>query len=256
MTLAGRKKRNLHSSRDIRHANVGLDVRVLFCLKGQRPSLWLQFAKHCIRASAMMILRIFALYNRKIWVISFLGVLWAGQIVLSSVGISSGYPAPLPPTFVGCILFGSSALFPSIWITPLITDTCIFVLTLWRTKTHFRYFNITPTLRLFMRDGFLYFFTIFAVNLLNMLLYLLAPEDLKAVGASFSQMLTSTIVSRLILNLRGASYHSDRDTTFETTEDRGQADFVSRTIRRFRGDSYSSDVDPPAIALNKIRAQM
>jgi len=167
------------------------------------------------------------------------------------------------------------------------------VLTIWRTKSHFRYFNITPyditvfffdnfnwrliignrTLQLFLRDGFLYFFTIFAVNLLNMLLFLvrpicdiwfpclltyvqMAPEDLKALGASFSQLLTSTVISRLILNLRGASYHLDDDTTLESTEDQGQVAFMSRTSRR-TGRNYnrpeSGIVDIP---LQKLERQI
>jgi len=38
-----------------------------------------------------MILRVYALYGRSLFVLSFLGILWAGQIILSSVGISQGY---------------------------------------------------------------------------------------------------------------------------------------------------------------------
>ena len=33
----------------------------------------------------------------------------------------------------------------------------------------------------------------------------LAIEDLKAIGASFSQLITATMISRLVLNLRSAS---------------------------------------------------
>lgn len=37
----------------------------------------------------------------------------------------------------------------------------------------------------------------------------LAPLDLKVIGASFSQLLTSTLISRLVLNLRSISAVND-----------------------------------------------
>jgi hypothetical protein len=77
------------------------------------------------------------------------------------------------------------------------------------------------TMQIFVRDGTLYFLVIFAANLLNTLIYFvrlhvtnnripshlipqLAVEDLKAIGASFSQLITATMISRLVLNLRSA----------------------------------------------------
>lgn len=79
------------------------------------------------------------------------------------------------------------------------------------------------TLQRFARDGIMYFFVIFMANLMNTLIYFvrqpysstfmsmlnldtqLAPTDLKAVGAAFSKLITSTMVSRLVLNLRAPS---------------------------------------------------
>ncbi|KAF4615904.1 hypothetical protein D9613_011367 [Agrocybe pediades] len=156
----------------------------------------------------IMILRVYALYGRNLYILAFLLVLWVVQIVLSSIGINTGFAVPLPPGLVGCIFSGSNPLFPAIWVTPLLTDTCIFILTMWRTRGYLtsrsRTFR-TPTLELFMRDGLMYFLVIFSANLLNMLLFFLAPQDLKAIGASFSQMLTATMISRLVLNLRSVS---------------------------------------------------
>ncbi|KAF4616037.1 hypothetical protein D9613_011373 [Agrocybe pediades] len=191
---------------------------------------------------AIMILRVYALYGRSNWILGFLGFLWALQIVLSSVGIKTGFAVPLPPGLVGCIFSGSSPLFPAIWVTPLITDTCIFALTMWRTRAYLvRRSTGTPTLQLFMRDGFLYFFAILAANLLNMLLFFIAPADLRAIAASFSQLLTSTMVSRLVLNLRSLSYsetETNSDTTFMPT-------FVARTVRHLGEDMDSFEGDIP-----------
>lgn len=62
-----------------------------------------------------------------------------------------------------------------------------------------------PLLQLFVRDGALYFLCIFSANLLNVILFLVATEDLKAIGAGFSQIITCVMVSRLVLNLRNLS---------------------------------------------------
>lgn len=129
--------------------------------------------------------------------LSFLLSLWLTQIVISSVGLSTGFgeyfpqcsyniltrrnwlAAPLPPGFVGkplrlvnqtfnshdhagCIFTGSSTLFrmctvktangvslrflftAALWVAPLITDSCIFLLTLSRTRTYLKHSKNTP----------------------------------------------------------------------------------------------------------------
>jgi hypothetical protein len=90
---------------------------------------------------------------------------------------------------------------------------------------------MAPTIYIFARDGALYFLVMFLANLMNTLIYFvshclpldsprpksfidihlqLAPLDLRALGASFSQLITSVMISRLVLNLRSLSteYHS------------------------------------------------
>ncbi|KAF8802152.1 hypothetical protein BYT27DRAFT_7197232 [Phlegmacium glaucopus] len=153
----------------------------------------------------IMILRVYALYGRSKLVAIPLLFLLAAQIVLSGLGINTGFAVPLPPGVVGCILTGTSSLFALLWVTPLVTDSLIFVLTLWKTGQYIKKSGRSPTLDIFLRDGAMYFCVIFASNLLNTLIYFLATEDLKAIGASFSQQMTSVMISRIVLNLRSVS---------------------------------------------------
>ncbi|KAF8226588.1 hypothetical protein L208DRAFT_1380139 [Tricholoma matsutake] len=154
----------------------------------------------------IMILRVYALYGRSIRILGFLMILLVVQVTLSAIGLSSTFRAPLPPPLVGCILTGTAKLLSTVWLTPLITDTCICILTLWRAREY-----ICRTLHVFVRDGLLYFLVICMVNLFNTLMYFLATNDLKAIGASFSHMLTSTMISRLVLNLRSVADSSRFD---------------------------------------------
>jgi len=150
----------------------------------------------------IMILRMYALYARNTYVLFSLMILWVAQIIISSIGLSTGFAAQLPPGFVGCIFTGNSVLFPSLWVAPLVTDSCIFLLTVWRTWDYVKESRTTPTIRIFFRDGLMYFLVIFMANLMNTLIYFMAVQDLKAIGASFSQLITATMISRLVLNLR------------------------------------------------------
>ncbi|KAF8164769.1 hypothetical protein B0H34DRAFT_210510 [Crassisporium funariophilum] len=196
----------------------------------------------------IMILRVYALYGRSWKILTFLMVLWAGQIAVSAAGLHTGFAVPLPPFLVGCILTGSSPLFPSLWVAPLILDSCIFVLTLWRTRRYIRESGKSPTLHIFMRDGALYFFIIFLANLMNTVIFFASPADLKAIGASFSQLITATMVSRLVLNLRSASSPTSHPSAHGSSYNRRHArenSFVTHTIVGNLGadfDTFDSDI--------------
>ena len=130
----------------------------------------------------------------------------------------------------------------ALWILPLITDSIVFLLTLHRSRRYWKGFGTTPcvlhprtsilllichrchqrTIYVFARDGTMYFLVICMANLLNTLVFFvsvrhrfgshhrsktlqLAPKDLKVVGAQFTQLITSIMISRLFLNLRSVT---------------------------------------------------
>ncbi|KAF9455369.1 hypothetical protein BDZ94DRAFT_1327603 [Collybia nuda] len=160
-----------------------------------------------------MILRTYALYGQSRFILIPLIALWLLQLTLSSIAMHIGFALSLPPGFVGCVLTGSNMLSPALWVTPLITDSAIFLLTIWRTRNFIKEHKNTPTIYIFLRDGVMYFFVIFLANLLNTLICFLAVDDLKSVGASFSQLITATMISRLVLNLRSTGIALDGEAT-------------------------------------------
>ncbi|KAG6908514.1 hypothetical protein DXG01_004366 [Tephrocybe rancida] len=109
---------------------------------------------------------------------------------------------------VGCILTGRSSLrFAFTWIAELAFDSIIFFATCYRVWQHHRmqHGSASNILDRILRDGVVYFGVIFVANLVTVLIFMLAPPDIKAVNASFSTLITSLMVSRLILNLREGS---------------------------------------------------
>ncbi|KAG5652681.1 hypothetical protein H0H81_004118 [Sphagnurus paluster] len=83
-------------------------------------------------------------------------------------------------------------------------------------------------------------------NLLNTFIYFLAPLDAKAIGASFAQLITATMVSRLVLNLRSTTTFSSEDDPTPTFSMRFRVNTVGNlggeleTIVDVEEDTYDS----------------
>jgi len=154
-----------------------------------------------------LILRTYALYNRKLWVFLALLPFYLGSTALEIWAVSGGVPVPLPPPLSGCILTGRKSdgkRFAGLWIGQLVFPSIVFALTLGRIlklrgqgKMHG---GITE---LMLRDGTMYFFVILIINMMNVITYSVAPTDLQAINASLSSILQAMMICRLMLNLRG-----------------------------------------------------
>ncbi|KAL4253687.1 hypothetical protein ABKN59_003728 [Abortiporus biennis] len=156
----------------------------------------------------IFILRLYAIYSRnRIILITFTILLFA-ELAVKIYAFTDGVRLDLPPEFDGCILTGRDADGKRIvytWVAELIFDTSVFFATLYRTVSLYRSSELGPSsnlIRVIMRDGVVYFGVIFVSNLVTVLIFVAAPPDLKVVNASFSTLVTSLMVSRLMLNLR------------------------------------------------------
>ncbi|KAJ7634572.1 hypothetical protein FB45DRAFT_909213 [Roridomyces roridus] len=159
-----------------------------------------------------LILRVYALYRNNKFILAFLAAMLSTQIILMAWALHFGVRVPLPPGFPGCVLTGDNTWFGAFWAAPIATDTCIFVLTLWRTVRYQRKHGKMNYMHILLRDGIMYFFIIFSVNLINCIIYFRAPPDMKAAGASFSQIMTAIMISRLHLNLRDGKSTTSNET--------------------------------------------
>ncbi|THH10062.1 hypothetical protein EW146_g8487 [Bondarzewia mesenterica] len=172
----------------------------------------------------ILVLRVYAIYNRATWVLIFLTVMFLGEIGVMLWSVPGGSPAILPPGWVGCIPSkkpGTGDRLSVMFIAALVFDSSIFILTLGR-SIYLRLRNSTIGLvQLIVRDGIIYFFVIFIVNALNVFLLTLAPDDLGAINTPFASLIASTMVARLMFNLRAASrknQHISGMATIRTTQ--------------------------------------
>ncbi|KAL5487683.1 hypothetical protein ACEPAI_5791 [Sanghuangporus weigelae] len=148
-------------------------------------------------------LRVYALYGQAWWVIVVLFPFFISEIVLESWAVDGGVPVPLPSWEIGCILTGK----PNQAV---------------RLR---RYGSMKGgILNVLFRDGVMYFLVIFLVNLANVVTYIVspclfspddssiplvvskvAPVDLKFANAPFTNVITTVMICRLMLNLKRAN---------------------------------------------------
>ncbi|KAI9067814.1 hypothetical protein FKP32DRAFT_226433 [Trametes sanguinea] len=157
----------------------------------------------------IFILRLYSIYSKRNIILFGFGGLLVAELAVKIWAFTDGVMLQLPPGFVGCILTGRSSPGDRIiytWVAELVFDSAVFFATLYRTITLYRRTLIGEALSLItviMRDGIMYFAAIFVSNLATVLIFIFAPQpDLKVINASFSTLITSLMVSRLMLNLR------------------------------------------------------
>jgi len=202
-----------------------------------------------------LILRTYAIYGKNTWILVILIPALIAEVGLQIFVSTIGATVPLPPGFIGCIETGRADTgnqFIIFWICELVFPTLVFLLTLFRGFLYKKH-GQTSSGRLFsviMRDGVAYFFVIFLVNLTNVICYVVAPADLKAVNATLSALMTEIMICRLILNLRdvaGQPQHASMvaaevTSTFVATERYDTKDtgrWTNRLIGNLGADVYN-----------------
>ncbi|KAI0250885.1 hypothetical protein BJV78DRAFT_1216044 [Lactifluus subvellereus] len=153
-------------------------------------------------------MRVYALYNKNYYLLGGLVALISASIIVGCivVAIESGDLAiQVPDTGIyGCNFYlglsDEGGRFLSIaWGGVLAFDIIVFVLTLYKaTKVGYN----VPLIQVLVRDGSLYFLVLFSVNLANMLTLQLASTLLKNSAIPFANVLSTTLVSRMMLCLR------------------------------------------------------
>jgi hypothetical protein len=109
----------------------------------------------------------------------------------------------------------------------LVFDSVIFSLTL---NKAFKMGRGIRLLDVIVRDGTMYFSALFIVNLANILILLFAPPLLKSSTTSMTNVLSITLVSRLMLNLRAQSSAQVELPSSIESERRFQAALPGRSV--------------------------
>ncbi|KAF8879500.1 hypothetical protein BD779DRAFT_1803361 [Infundibulicybe gibba] len=169
----------------------------------------------------MMLLRISALYTEQRWITYGLAVLLIIETAVNAWLISRGEPVPhsrvsgihecamvFDPAISGAAAF-------SAWY-PLLYDTIIFGLTLYRTLPPIWREEAGYILKRLFEDGLLYYSVIFSITLVLTIMIIAAPPGNKNICAQMEQLsdvpsarITVAMMSRITLNLRKAGRRAE-----------------------------------------------
>ncbi|EJD39971.1 hypothetical protein AURDEDRAFT_187189 [Auricularia subglabra TFB-10046 SS5] len=159
-------------------------------------------------------LRVWTLYGRSRAVLYFFILLFGAYFISTAIiwGFAGAeisktiYPSPL-------LVRMCYTVIPSwmwyLWIPSIGFETIIFVLTVYKAWQHWQTDVNTPILTVLYRDGFLYFFVISCLSLVNLFIWLWAPHSLAILLKYFSLPVINVAAFRLVLDLRTtAGLHS------------------------------------------------
>ncbi|CAE7155760.1 unnamed protein product [Rhizoctonia solani] len=108
-----------------------------------------------------------------------------------------------------CSVSEKPVTLQAVWAAPLGFEILIFAMTLYKCLEHAKSQQLqVPLLRTLYRDGFLYFLVIVVMRVLNLALWIVAPVSLIYLGLYFIWALITLFISRLLLNLRDVSTHT------------------------------------------------
>jgi len=161
-------------------------------------------------ALILCLIRVYALYGRSQRMLAFLSFIGLMSFVAATGAILAGRHAggeiiPVLSGFVGCSQYTPpvGGRFGAIaWTGVTVFDSIVFTLTLYKA---FKMGRGIRLLDVIVRDGTIYFSVLFIMNLANILSLRYSPPLLKTATPTLTNVLSITLISRLVLNLREQS---------------------------------------------------
>ncbi|KAI0040038.1 hypothetical protein FA95DRAFT_1612116 [Auriscalpium vulgare] len=204
-----------------------------------------------ILVGVLSLIRIYALYNRSRHVLGLLVVVGAVCVAIAVWVIATNKTESIKvisSILMGCREFVSDSQGRSLaaaWSGAMVFDTVIFLL------TAYKGFKIGLSsggqlLHVLVRDGTVYFTVLFLVNLWNILMLLHAPPLLKDSTTTLTNVMSSTLISRVMLNLRAtpAARRTSGPSTTTYPSDVGPALTTTFDIELGMGRSRGSSSGP------------
>ncbi|OSD07133.1 hypothetical protein PYCCODRAFT_1402487 [Trametes coccinea BRFM310] len=160
-------------------------------------------------AALMMLLRIYAMYERKKSVVIFVGVVFCVEFGVNAWllthGVAVRHRAGITGTACTMIFDPDKVKGPiasaSAWL-PLLYDTIVFVLTIKRTYRGVKNPTVGRIMRVLLKEGLLYYSVIFTITLILTLMIVFAPDGLKNLTAQTEYLMTVAMMSRITLHLK------------------------------------------------------
>lgn len=156
--------------------------------------------------SCMLIMRVYALYERSRRVLALLVGLAIGAVAFGCWSVLGGkdrVPEIYQVLPVGCaapLTRNQAIRIGAAWGGMLIFDTVVFGMTVLKSLTLRA--KEQALISVLLRDGAIYFSVMMVANLANILTFVLGGPFTRGMGTIFVNVISSVMISRLMLNLR------------------------------------------------------
>ncbi|TFY66696.1 hypothetical protein EVG20_g4394 [Dentipellis fragilis] len=147
-----------------------------------------------VLTAVLMIMRMYALYNRNRYIL-------ATMLVVIAAGIAWIITVEVKSAALGLITDSEGEHIAAAWTALLLFDTTVFVLTMYKVRQVGR-IRRQPLLRTLFRDGVVYYVIILIINVINIFVWARAPGVYKGITSTPTNVISVTMMSRLMLNLR------------------------------------------------------
>ncbi|KAF8524993.1 hypothetical protein JB92DRAFT_2878067 [Gautieria morchelliformis] len=194
-----------------------------------------------IASNILLLLRVYALYNRSKWIFGYLSSVIVIQFAVATlVSAFSDESLPVPPIDI--------AVFQE--YTPLILEltldvsiVALIIAKSWKDRSLNGLRDQGVILRIVVKDGIIYFLVIFSTMFIRLCMGLFAPPALKVVNAG----LVSIMINRLTINLH-RSVKGNRGTSLTLSAvPHTTVPFLPTWMINTQDYSSSSDIDKAAI---------
>jgi len=157
----------------------------------------------------MMFLRIKALYHRQYFVLGFVGFVGLFSFSMNAYLMTRGVAVVHNPSsgVRACTMIFdaeiSTLASSSAWL-PLLYDTVVLCLTLYKTLPSLKNRTTSYVMKRLFQDGLIYYSVIFAVTFVLSIMIAVAPPGIKNITAQLELLLTVAMMSRITINLKSS----------------------------------------------------
>ncbi|EEB96006.1 hypothetical protein MPER_04933 [Moniliophthora perniciosa FA553] len=209
-------------------------------------------------SEAILAVRTYAFLGKKQVIAIFLGVLLLGETAfLLFVSIKAVHQTPLLIGDRGpCTASDAPGqhVVSGFWMAPVLFDLICTIMTLYKVKFAFtlRLVGVKSQLvRVFLREGLLYFLAVAFINILNAVFMFQPNANLQNINCFLALVLSQVLCCRLVLNLRASDNEKTTDYSIPSEANQGfsaqpsrqtQSGGINIPLNRFKNGPYGDDI--------------
>jgi len=228
-----------------------------------------------LTTEVVLLLWIFVVYDRNLWILAFMGFLMLGEIATVATILAMSFSnfhgafwsdalfqkltqplaaeAHLLPGITFCLVVHEPAFYHRVWLPILVYHTILF--TLFLTKGYmvyrqrgYRTWKSTGLLETIYKNSLINFLSIFAAYLSCAVMWMVADPFLAQIPVGFAVSLSITSCTRLLLNIRDAYYAQAENDPYRISLRRPVTrSIVTGTSSSFWAENESKPVRIPSI---------